>query len=78
MHQSTDLIMKCSLGIQPIDLHDNCKLPETNKAAQALEQFGLWMPMDQPNNQLIGLTIGNLRGHYVSGMLPEIVVGARG
>ncbi|MCP4061305.1 MAG: hypothetical protein GY738_29350, partial [Pseudoalteromonas sp.] len=64
--------------IQPIDLHDNCKLPETTKAAQALKSFGLWTPTDKPTNQLIGLTIGNLRGSYVPGTLPEIVVGQRG
>ncbi len=63
--------------IHPIDLHDPCS-ETTTKVAKDLESYGVWTPNEEANNQLVGLTIGNLHGSYVTGNLTETVYGTRG
>ncbi|MCP4118566.1 MAG: hypothetical protein GY737_24845, partial [Desulfobacteraceae bacterium] len=60
--------------IHPIELFD-----DTSTAAEPsrkeLTEYGMWdSNMDIPNAQLLGLTIGNLRGTYISGLLRDIVI----
>ncbi|MCP4118571.1 MAG: hypothetical protein GY737_24870, partial [Desulfobacteraceae bacterium] len=60
--------------IQPIDLYDDRDVNLSVEARAQLIKAKMWNNDSTNNPQLMGLTIGNLRGEYVSALLPEIVI----